>query len=114
MTDELPPIEAPIGERCMFCLQEIEEGDNGLVQPGGGRVMHRECTLRSNIGGIGHLVDHRRYCRGELGVDAGLSFRTSALLVWNWWQLTNRGNPTDEQRYHYKAVLNLLRGEIDA
>lgn len=45
---------------------------------------HRECALRSAVGGIGHLLDHAHFCHGELGPDAGLDYRTSALLVDVW------------------------------
>ncbi len=50
---------------------------------------HRECSLRSALGGIGHLIDHGHFCRGELGPDAGLDYRTSALLVDVW--VTRKG-----------------------
>lgn len=46
--------------------------------------VHRECALRSVMGGIGHLLDHAHFCQGELGPDAGLDYRTSALLVDVW------------------------------
>ena len=45
---------------------------------------HRECALRTVIGGIGHLLDHAHFCHGELGPDAGLDYRTSSLLVDVW------------------------------
>lgn len=44
---------------------------------------HRECSLRSVLGGIGHLIDHAHFCRG-IGPDAGLDYRTSSLLVDVW------------------------------
>jgi hypothetical protein len=43
--------------------------------------MHRECSLRSVIGGIGHLLDHDHFCTALHDPDAGLDYRTSALLV---------------------------------
>ena len=43
--------------------------------------MHRECLLRSVSGGIGHLLDHHRYCVVEGDPDAGMTFRESALCV---------------------------------
>lgn len=46
--------------------------------------VHRECALRSVLGGIGHLLDHAHFCRSDLGPDAGLDYRTSALLVDAW------------------------------
>lgn len=82
VTDELDPIPTPVGERCMHCREQIAEGDNGAVMPFGHFVQHRECSLRSVMGGIGHHIDHARYCAGEFGTDAGLSYRRSALLVW--------------------------------
>ena len=36
------------------------------------------------IGGIGHLIDHAHFCRSDAGPDAGLDYRTSALLVDVW------------------------------
>jgi hypothetical protein len=45
---------------------------------------HRECSLRSVLGGIGHLLDHGHFCNGGLGPDAGLDYRTSALMVDVW------------------------------
>jgi len=50
---------------------------------------HRECALRSVLGGIGHLIDHAHFCRSEAGPDAGLDYRTSALLVDVW--VTRKG-----------------------
>lgn len=44
---------------------------------------HRECSLRSVLGGIGHLIDHAHFCRG-VGPDAALDYRTSALMVDVW------------------------------
>lgn len=44
---------------------------------------HRECSLRSVLGGIGHLIDHAHFCRG-VGPDADLDYRTSALMVDVW------------------------------
>ena len=76
-------VPAPVGEKCMFCLVPVREGDQGLVNYAG-VPQHRECGMRSALGGIGHQVDHEHYCEGELGTDAGLSYRDSSLLVWDW------------------------------
>jgi hypothetical protein len=80
-TDELPAIPAPVGHRCVHCREQIAADDNGAVLYGG--IVHRECHLRVVMGGIGHMVDHARYCRSDLGPDAGLTYRASALLVWD-------------------------------
>jgi hypothetical protein len=97
--DDLPPVRAfgvwdapvtddaewldsaPTDMACMYCQEAFVEGDNGAVMPTG-HAQHRECSLRSVWGGIGHHIDHARYCGGELGPDAGLTYRQSALLVW--------------------------------
>jgi hypothetical protein len=81
MTDDAEWIDVPTDLSCMFCRQRFEPGANGAVMPTG-FAQHRECSLRAVWGGIGHLVNHHRYCRGELGTDAGLGYRQSALLVW--------------------------------
>lgn len=80
-TEDMKPIPTPIGEPCSYCDEAIVDGDNGAVMKYMGTV-HRECSLRSVAGGIGHQVNHEHYCLGELGTDAGLSRRRSAELVW--------------------------------
>jgi hypothetical protein len=65
----------------MQCRETFRAGDNGAIMPNG-FAQHRECALRSALGGIGHLVDHARYCASDHGPDAGLTSRQSALLVW--------------------------------
>jgi hypothetical protein len=64
---------------CMFC-NEPEEGDQANII---NNYAHRECALRSAVGGIGHLLDHAHFCHDK-GPDAGLDYRTSALLVDVW------------------------------
>ena len=81
VTDDAVWIDVPTELSCMCCQLPFEEGDNGAIMPNG-YAQHRECSLRSVLGGIGHHIDHGRYCHGELGPDAGLSYRQSALLVW--------------------------------
>lgn len=106
-TDDDIPIPTPVGETCIWCQTRVQEGDNGRISPLG-QIEHRECSLRGVVGGIGHHVDHERYCHGDLGPDAGLSFRASAMLVWNWWQLTGGGHPSARQRAFYREVLKLV------
>lgn len=45
------------------------------------RLVHRECMLRSVMGGIGHLEDHDFWCEQMHDPDGGLSYRESALKV---------------------------------
>lgn len=49
-----------------------------------GLLVHRECALRSVLGGIGHLRDHAHWCTVRQDPDAGLSYRQSALEVDAW------------------------------
>lgn len=44
-------------------------------------AMHRECSLRNVMGGIGHLIAHDYWCTERHDPDAGLTYRQSALLV---------------------------------
>jgi hypothetical protein len=83
VTDDAQWIAAPIDERCMYCHEHFKPEDNGCIYPTGWAA-HRECSLRSVLGGIGHLVAHAHYCRGLGDPDAGLGFRKSAWLVWSW------------------------------
>jgi hypothetical protein len=103
VTDDAVWIDAPTNERCVYCHDAIEADDSGAIMPNG-FVQHRECSLRSALGGIGHMVDHARYCRSELGTDAGLSYRQSSRLVWRWHV---DGIPVDEDE------LEQLRREGD-
>lgn len=64
---------------CILCDEPMLDERSRTVQP-----MHRECGLRSVMGGIGHLIDHAHFCKGELGPDAGLPYRLSALLCDTW------------------------------
>lgn len=66
---------------CFHCREPIAEGEQRadiLTMDA-----HRECALRAVIGGIGHLIDHAHFCRA-IGPDAGLDYRTSALMVDVW------------------------------
>lgn len=49
------------------------------------RRVHRECILRSVVGGIGHLRDHAFWC-GVMGdPDGGMTYRESALACQAWY-----------------------------
>lgn len=80
MTDAAEWIAVPTDRFCIFCGLTFTDGDNGCINEAG-VGQHRECSLRSVMGGIGHLVDHPRFCDAA-GPDAGLPYRESALLVW--------------------------------
>jgi hypothetical protein len=71
-----------------------EESTNhdSLISPtfmmdGTKRWMHDDCALRQVLGGIGHLVAHEYWCVQHGDPDAGLTYRQSALLVYQWTQI---------------------------
>jgi hypothetical protein len=107
VTDNDQPIATPVGSICAWCQKAVKEGDNGRITPMG-FVEHRECSFRNVMGGIGHQVDHVRYCHGELGTDAGLSRRQSSLLVWEFAHETGffvGREPTGRERQAWIARL---------
>ena len=65
---------------------EVAEGQTVSTEQGPLRA-HRECLLRSVLGGIGHLTDHHYWCYERNDPNAGLSYRHSALLVDQWVQV---------------------------
>jgi hypothetical protein len=87
-------VETPVGEKCLHCSEPIELGQQGSfifdgsrILRGGGMVqqpVHRECSLRAVIGGIGHLEDHHYWCQHQHDPDGGRTYRQSALEVWAW------------------------------
>jgi hypothetical protein len=83
----------PLGEKCLLCGVTIVEGESGTYVGTMGlrpppyalattEPVHKECSLRSVMGGIGHLVDHDRWCVERGDPNGGLPYRESALLVW--------------------------------
>ena len=67
---------------CGLCGEEILPGQRAI-----GPVnlpMHRECSLREVLGGIGHLVAHEYWCLQKHDPDAGLTYHQSALLTDAW------------------------------
>jgi hypothetical protein len=62
--------------QCVLCDDPLFGPSVSTAQP-----MHRECGLRSTIGGIGHLIAHDYWCTERHDPDAGLTYRQSALLV---------------------------------
>lgn len=71
---------------CPLCTEHVSaEDDPRLVgTPEGMRLAHRECLLRSVMGGIGHLTDHSYWCTVMHDPDGGMSYRDSALAVDHW------------------------------
>jgi hypothetical protein len=90
VTDEpATQVETPVGDRCALCDEAIVEGDQGTflanVVPEckyGHPPVHRECSLRAVLGGIGHHEDHVYWCGERCDPDGGRTYRESALAVW--------------------------------
>lgn len=90
--DDCERVDVPVGERCAYCSQIIEPGDDGLMIPhhdaGGVRELpwHRECQLRTVIGGLNHLRGQCQCCGGSEPPDPPwLNKRQAAVLaVYEW------------------------------
>lgn len=67
---------------CGLCEEPITADDDvralGGVPSG---LAHRECLLRSVLGGIGHHEDHDYWCLEVGDTDGGRTYRRSALEV---------------------------------
>ena len=63
-------VAGPVTDSCPLCDKWCDVGPT-----------HRACALRDVIGGIGHLIDHTRYCVRDADPDAGMTYRESALCV---------------------------------
>lgn len=89
--------EFPLGEKCMWCHEEIVPGDSGSSMPQmkGGYdgipatveigFQHKECGLRQVLGSYKHLTGN---CPGDGSChaepDDGMTLRQDALAVWEW------------------------------
>jgi len=76
-------IECPPSTQCALCEQTILAGEDVRPINCEGRA-HRECLLRSVLGGIGHLEDHQHWCVEVGDPDGGRTFRQSAIEVDEW------------------------------
>jgi hypothetical protein len=71
---------------CALCGENVDPGmeAQAIGTPEGFQMVHRECLLRSTLGGIGHLQDHAYWCCEMHDPDGGRTFRQSALEVDVW------------------------------
>lgn len=71
---------------CVLCEQTIGAGEDTrpMGGPTGPSLAHRECLLRSVLGGIGHLEDHQHWCIEVEDPDGGRTYRQSAIEVEKW------------------------------
>lgn len=75
---------------CQICGEGM---DKPFVRDGVRYRSHRECLLRSVLGGIGHLTDHEFWCNQMHDPDGGKTCRESALLVDQWVQENGTFSP---------------------
>lgn len=73
---DTPHVPTPVGEPCLWCAEQIQQGEDGLVvgyidtdkSPEPQQVpYHYECYMRQIIGGVNHQM-HLCHCRGCAGV----------------------------------------------
>ena len=73
---------------CPLCDEPVWPKDLLDARPIGGpdgvTPAHRECLLRTVVGGIGHLENHALNCLQLHDPDGGRTFRQSALEVDAW------------------------------
>lgn len=77
-----PVLPTPVGHIDPLCNEPIQEGEAGSWFADG-QPFHRECSLRSVIGGIEHLTAGSHPI-GSCYRGSPLSYRESALLAWKW------------------------------
>lgn len=94
MTEILDP-------NCLLCGEEAAH-DNfvrtiGSMTKTGPEIRwaHDDCMLREVLGGIGHIVAHEYWCTQRHDPDAGLTYRQSALLVYQWTKIVGVQTTTD-------------------
>ena len=78
---------------CSLCAEPM----GGELSSSAIQQIHHACSYRSVAGGIGHHLDHAHFCITKRDPDAGVSFRTSALLVW---ELVHRADYQRNQPPH--------------
>ncbi len=71
---------------CPLCQERVDPDlDNVPISTEHGvRAAHRECMLRTVMGGIGHLTNHAYWCSMMHDPDMGMSRRESAVMVDHW------------------------------
>lgn len=67
---------------CTLCEETIADWTTCVAI--GQELAHRECALRSVMGGIGHLTDHPHWCVEMHDPDGGMTYRQSALAADRW------------------------------
>lgn len=80
-------VATPIGIACALCAEPIAADDQGsfIGTMTGPAPVHRECSLRSALGGIEHLTAGPHVV-GTCYEGSTLTYRQSALAAWDWIQ----------------------------
>lgn len=96
-------VETPVGYPCKLCSHAVIDGDQGwyigaveLIEDKPMATQgpaHRECVLRSTMGGPLHL-QKRCSCYGGANHDSGMTFREEALWVWEYVTSNPNYDPT--------------------
>jgi hypothetical protein len=74
--------------KCIYCGEDFNHmtdwtaGGHHYGPDGNEYICHRECAFRMVTGGIGHWMDHTKFCKDLDDPDAGFTYRQSARLVW--------------------------------
>jgi hypothetical protein len=88
--EDAPRVEVPVGQKCLWCQDPIEEGDSGVVTfcihadgTGTHEPSHRDCHIRQAVGSVGHQLG-KCICFGGPGSyddPPGLTYRQAAELA---------------------------------
>lgn len=90
--DDGMQVSTPVGDTCAYCVEAIADKDQGsfvwAIEENETRrkPIHRECSLRSVMGSIGHLTGTCSCFKSGDDVfedPPGLSVREASIEVWN-------------------------------
>ena len=86
--DDADRIPTPVGEPCLWCMEPIEDGDQGEAMPAlredGWTTSygHRECLFRQVVGGPAHIGGTCTCQGGCDDPDLGMTPREAGRWVW--------------------------------
>ena len=92
--DNAIEVATPVGQKCLYCTEPVEDGDRGLMTPyvrdvdgeasSGIAPVHMECDLRMAIGNVAHLQGRCRCHTTEPAGEPPKSFRDEARETLAW------------------------------
>jgi hypothetical protein len=71
-------IPVPVGQKCLWCKEEITKGDRGFVIRGSDKPQHYACFMRSVVGSVGHQNEKCTCHGGDEDDPPGMSTRQAA------------------------------------